>query len=121
MTSTLSVNLWNVRGLGDSHRATIIKQWMRRFYPKLNILCLQELQAQTNLVEFHLRSMLPDGTVVTDSSEGGRAGSTIVVASNVTVLDSGAKGDGTFTWMKIQTISGPLHIGFVYAPADRRK
>jgi exonuclease III len=98
MNRELQVAAWNVRGFGDPHRVSTVKSWIRRLYPTTDIICLQELQANSSLVELHLRNLIPDGTVVLDATEEGRTGSAIVVAPNVQVLDKGQKGDGTFAW-----------------------
>jgi exonuclease III len=119
MNSELNVATWNVWGLGDPHRALILQNWMRRFYPATEVICLQELQANPSTVNFHLQSLLPGGTVQLDVTPEGRTGCAIVVAPHLTVLAQGSKGDGTFAWVKVQTEQGTLNIGSVYAPAER--
>jgi hypothetical protein len=64
-------------------------------------------------------NIFPNAKVIVDVSPEGRTGSAIVVAPNIQVLDQGCKGDGTFAWVRIQTITGPLNIGSIYAPAEQ--
>jgi hypothetical protein len=85
------------------------------------VVCLQELQANQAVVELNLRTLIPNGKVELDVTTQGRTGSVIVVLPDLEVLDHGHKGDGTFAWVKIQTVTGPLSIGSIYAPADRSK
>jgi exonuclease III len=119
MNRELQVVAWNVQGFGDLHRVITVKNWLRRLYPNTDIVCLQELQANSSLVEMHLRNLIPNGTVELDATAEGRTGSAIVVAPNVQVLDKGHKGDDTFAWVRIRTSTGPMNIGSVYAPAER--
>lgn len=37
---SLQVGSWNTRGFGDPHRSRIIRNWLRKCYSKLDILCL---------------------------------------------------------------------------------
>jgi exonuclease III len=97
------------------------QNWARRHYANLDVMCFQEMQASTLLVQLHLQSLVADCTVITDSSETGRVGSAIVVPPHITVLDSGVKGDGTFSWVKVHSPQGPICIGSVYAPANRTR
>jgi exonuclease III len=121
MNSDLQVASWNVRGLGDPHRAQIVTTWLRWFYSTTDVVCLQELQAKPAIVEIHLRNLIQNGTVIFDVNAEGQIGSAIVVKPDLEVLDKGKKGDGTFAWIKIQSSSGPIYIGSVYAPAERGK
>jgi exonuclease III len=97
----LKVAAWNVRGLGDPKRALIVKRWLRKFCPTLDILCLQELQAVEATVTFHLQSAMPQGKFFVDSTESGCVGAVIVASPQLQSLDYRVKGDGTFVWIKV--------------------
>lgn len=45
---------WNVRGLVDPLRTTILRQLLRHQAPSPMVVCLQELQGQRNIVDFQL-------------------------------------------------------------------
>jgi hypothetical protein len=66
-----------------------------------------------------LKSLIADGHIEMDVSPEGRTGSAIVVSPRWQVLAQGHKGDGTFAWVRIQTVKGPLNIGSIYSPAER--
>jgi hypothetical protein len=83
-------------------------------------MCFQELQAHSALVKLNLQSLAHDGQVFTDSNaDSDRVGSTIVAAPHVKVLDHGSKGEGAFVWIKVESLRGPIFVGYVYAPANR--
>jgi exonuclease III len=120
MNDTLKLCSWNVRGFGDPNRTQIARNWAQRFYDTLDVMCYQELQANSHLVQLHLQTLGPEGQVFIVSSGSGRVGSAIVTARHIKVLDNGSRGDGTFTWVKVDSVKGPIFIGSVYAPAGRR-
>jgi exonuclease III len=101
MNRKIQFAAWNVRGLGDPHRVMTVKNWIRKFYPKTDIVCLQELQANSTVVEMHLKSLIPNCVVEMDVTPEGRTGSAIIVAPNFKVLDQGHKGDRTFSWVRV--------------------
>jgi exonuclease III len=121
MKDDLKVAAWNVRRLRDPHRALIVKRWLKKFYPTLDILCLQEVQAVETTVTFHLQSVMPQGKVFVDSIESGRVGAAIVASPQLQILDHGIKGDGTFVCFKVDTVKGPVFVASIYAPVDRYK
>jgi endonuclease/exonuclease/phosphatase family metal-dependent hydrolase len=67
----------------------------------------------------HFKWLLPQGQFFFDSSDIGHVGAAILATSPMTILDSGHKGDGTFVWIKVSTVQGPVHIASVYALVDR--
>jgi exonuclease III len=121
MNRELKIASWNVRGLGDPHRALILKNWMCKGYDSIDVMCLQELQASESCILFQLQSIFPTGTSVIDSLDSGRVGSAVLLAPHLVILDQGSRGDGTFSWAKIETSKGPVHVGLIYAPAERAK
>jgi exonuclease III len=121
MIDELMIGAWNVRGFGNPHRAQIARNWVRRSYPKLQILCPQELQANEVVVKLHLQNLFPNSTIQMDCTQEGRVGSSIVVQSGIQVTAQGKKGDGTFSWVEITTLKGVLKIGSIYASAQRAK
>jgi hypothetical protein len=83
-------------------------------------MCFQELQANSALVKLHLQTLSPHGHVVLDAhDESDCVGSAIVTSPSAKILDFGSKGDSTCSWIKLETVRGPIHIGSVYAPANR--
>jgi hypothetical protein len=112
MNSHLNISSWNVWGLGDPNQATVIKNWACRFYHNLDNMCFQEWQAQSTLAKLNLQALAHDSPVFLDShEESDRVGSAIIAASHVKVLDHGSKGDGTFSWIKVESSREPIYIG----------
>jgi hypothetical protein len=81
-------------------------------------MCIQELQASANCISFHLQLIFTSSSYELDLSESGRVGYAVVVAPHIEVLDKGRRGDGTFSWVKISTVTGPVYISSIYAPSE---
>lgn len=62
-----------------------------------------------------------EATQIIDGNANGQVGSTILVPNSCQILDSITKGDGVFVWVKIQTHKGPLSIGLVCTPNEKRE
>jgi exonuclease III len=95
MTEKLRVSSWNIRGFGDPHRIRVVKSWLSGLNPKVDVLCLQELQASEGMVKLQLQSFWPSGFSKIDCLPNGRVGCALLVAPHLKVLDSGSRGDGT--------------------------
>jgi exonuclease III len=113
MIDKLKIVAWNVRGLGDPLRALTLKIWIRKYHSEVSVLCLQELQATTSTVQFHLNSIITDGQIMLDAGPDGRVGTAIVVPPSVTILAQGSEGGGTLSWVRIETATGPLNIASI--------
>lgn len=96
MSTPVKVSLWNLRGMGDASRSRILCRWVNNFHPNLEVLCLQELKAQQNKIDFQLNTLFPHDRFTMDYSIEGRAGVAIGVLSNLPIIDQGVKGDGEF-------------------------
>lgn len=70
-------------------------------------------------MDFQLKTLFLDSTFEVDYSAVGRAGAAVVVFPHLKVLDQGSRGDGTFAWATIETKTGPVSIGSIYAPNKR--
>lgn len=116
MNSQLQIACWNVQGLVDPLRTALVQNWHNKFYPQLDILCLQELQADKYRVDVQLSTLFPQGFWILDHNVGHKVGCAIVASSHIHILDSGTKGDGTCAWVSIQSVTGPITIVSVYAP-----
>jgi hypothetical protein len=77
------------------------------------------LQACAATVEFQICTVMPGGETIIDCTPEGRVGSALIVKPGIQVLNKGMRGDGTFTWVEIPTITGPLKVGSVYAPVEQ--
>lgn len=121
MNSTLQILSWNLRGMGDAFRGKALRRWINKFHKDLNIICLQELKAKQEKIEFQCKTLFPDKRFIVDYTVEGRAGTTVGILSNCNIQDSGTKGDGSFAWCTIDTVVGPVSVGSVYAPNERAR
>ncbi|KAL3677967.1 hypothetical protein R1sor_020923 [Riccia sorocarpa] len=103
-TADFKVASWNLNGAADPDRVRAIRQWLRK-RKDLEILAFQELKAKEAQADWNLRSIYPNGRVVIDYAENERGGAAIVVSEAHTVVNSGIRGDGSATWVQIQTPS----------------
>lgn len=87
----------------------------------MDILCLQELQADEYKVDVQLSTIFPQGFHILDHSASHKAGCAIVVVSYIQVLDNGTKGDGTCAWASIQSMIGLITIVSIYAPTTQHR
>lgn len=108
-----------MRGFGDPHRGKIVCRWVKRFHKDLGVLCLQELKAKKDNVDFKLRTLFKGSTFKVNYSNEGKAGAAVVVFSQHKVIAQGSKGDGTFALCTIESKSGPISVGSVCAPNER--
>jgi hypothetical protein len=101
MNDTLKMTSWNVRDLGNPHRAQLVQNWRPKFADDLDtcldIMALQELQANVSTVKFQLGTIIPTGKFLVDCTPKGKVRSTIIVKPGLVILDQGVKGDGTLT------------------------
>jgi exonuclease III len=121
MSDSIQIGSWNVRGMGDPDRAMVVCCWLQNHYPTLDILCLQELQANVSNVKFQLQTITPGGVVQLDMNPEGRVGSTLLISDGLKVLAQGCKGDGTFAWAQLQTDNGIIIVGSLYAPTEQQR
>lgn len=112
----LKVTLWNVRGLGDSFRGRTVCQWISHFHRDLDVIALQELKANKYNIDFQFSTLFLGNNFIVDYVEEGCARATMIVLSNLIVLDQGTKGDGCLAWCIVDTSVGPVSIGSVYVP-----
>jgi exonuclease III len=80
MISEIQLASWNVCGLGDQHQVAAVKTWICRPYLHTDVICLQELQANSEAVEMNLKTIFPDGVVEMDATQEGRIGSAVIVS-----------------------------------------
>jgi exonuclease III len=119
MTEKIRVTSWNVRGFSAPTRARIVKTWLSTQSPRVDVLCLQELQATTSMIDLQLQSFWPSGFKKLDSLPNGRVGCPLLVAPHLKVLDSGCRGDGTMVWALIDSPQGSFYVASIYAPRVR--
>lgn len=119
MQDNLSICSWNVRGLKNHTRALRVKKWIHTSYNLETIICFQELKSDQTTADFHLNNIRAGCFRIYDKAENGWIGAALCIPSCYQVLESGAKGDGTVAWAKIQTYNGDLRIASVYAPNNR--
>lgn len=116
---TLKVSSWNIRGLGDLFRGKCLRRWSKRFHKDLDVLCIQEIKAQCEQVEFQFNTLFPLCNYIVDYSREGWVGTAILSLPHCKVTDQGTRGDGTLAWCTIDTKVGPVSIASVYAPNSR--
>lgn len=91
MNGSLKISSWNVRGFGDLFRGRVARRWINRFHRDLDVIGLQELKARKDSIEFQLQTLFLDSKSIVDYSEEGRVGATIIILSNLQVLDQGLR------------------------------
>lgn len=119
LLENIQVGSWNTRGFGDLHRCHILREWLRKRYSKLDILCLQELMTDEDTIKFQLNMMFPGGTIVLDSTENGRVNSMIVASPKLDIIGIEKKRDSSMMWVTVSTPSGPMNFCSVYAPTKK--
>lgn len=83
------------------------------------MLCLHELKAQPEKIEFQIKSLFPNARFQVDFNEEGCASATFIVLSDLIVSIQGSRGDGTLVWYTMETSEGKVNIAFLYAPNER--
>lgn len=63
--------------------------------------------------------MLLGGKVFTNIAHNGWVNFAIVVSKDTWVIGSSCKGDGSMTWVTIDSVYDPLSIALVYAPTHK--
>lgn len=113
------VSSQNIRGFGDPHQGKTFCKWVRRHDKELDVLCLQELKAQKDKIDFQLQTLFQDSVFEVDYSAEGRGGAALVVFLHLKVLAQGKRWDDTFSWCTIESSVGPVSIGSIYVPNDK--
>lgn len=108
-------------GMEDAHRGCAIRKWINKFHKDLDVLCLQELKAQPEKIEFQIKSLFPNARFQVDYNDEGRAGASVIVLSDLKILAQGVKGDVIVVWYTMETTKGKVNISFMYAPNERAR
>jgi exonuclease III len=114
----LHIASWNVRGLCDTTRTAVVKNWVKSLGHPLHVLCLQEIKANDCRLDRALRSILPNHNYVVAPPEGTRGGTALLVHKDISVQHKGTFDFGQAAWAQLTVKEEDFGIVSVYAPSD---
>ncbi|KAL3684651.1 hypothetical protein R1sor_002673 [Riccia sorocarpa] len=98
----LVVMTWNVRGIGNSRKAKVVKSWISRNVKEFHVLEVQELKVVNWATRRWLRGLRNDGSVILDNPVGTKGGTALILHPDCQVLESGVSGRGRLAWAKVK-------------------
>ncbi|KAL3692707.1 hypothetical protein R1sor_006358 [Riccia sorocarpa] len=102
-------------------RVRMLRARLDEFHKEVDILGFQELKAKQFDTERLLRRIAMGGSYVADYASNNWCNSALVCKPNVTVLDSGTKGEGYGTWVRISSARGEIGVVNLYVPHEAEK
>jgi exonuclease III len=115
---TLNIATWNVRGLTDRLRQTLIRHWLNKLSFPIHILILQEIKIDGFLLDSTLQYIFPNSHKIVASSVEGRGGVAILIDPTFPLISQESPVPGRLAWAQIQIKSGTIYVAGVYAPND---
>lgn len=121
MCDNLTINQWNVRGLGHPERIKRILAWIRTKKHEREILCFQELKISTDRAYFQLQQMLPDHNHFLATEYEGKVNAAVSIPKEYPVRQHGSHDEGHLVWATFEITGKALMVGSVYSPNERSR
>ncbi|KAL3689313.1 hypothetical protein R1sor_015622 [Riccia sorocarpa] len=93
MSGSIKIITWNIRGLTEYSKASIIRRWVQTQTQRCLIVCLQEVKNSEERLGRQLAEIISEENVTADLTEEARGGSAVIVDKSMLILESGVKGD----------------------------
>lgn len=120
MDKTWKLASWNVCGLCEPNRKTVVSNWIKSHTLSFDFLALQEIKADRFRLDIALRAILPTFLKFVSAPVDGKGGTALLVRPSLKVIDSGALDFGRAVWIRIEGDSGSFGVVNIYAPNSPR-